>query len=222
MEPLVSPPPDAAQTQPQPTADCYSAGERRAMVWTQELRAKLLGPLLRLLARCGVLPDHITLISLLFGLAFCPLWLWPAGPAWARPAALAALLLHVLLDGLDGPLARLLGTASRRGSFTDSLADQIVVTASTLALMAGPQPAVGIWAGGSYIFFYAMVVAFAMVRNALNVPYTWLVRPRFWVYAWIAVEYLLAPGWMNAVLGVLAAALAIKMVSGFVAIRRLL
>ena len=203
-------------------ADCYSAGERAAMGWWQDWRAWALRPLLGLLAAVRVRPDHVTLASLAAGLAFCPLWLWPGSPAWARPVALAALVLHVLLDGLDGPLARHLGTASRRGSFTDTLADQIVVTASTLTLMAAPQSGVSIWIGGLYIFLYALVVGFAMVRNALGNPYSWLVRPRFWVYGWIAVDLFLLPGWMNVVLAGFAMVLAIKMASGFVALRRML
>ena len=204
-----------------PKADCYAAGERDAMVGGQELRAWWLGPLLRVLAAVGVTPDQITAASLACGLAFCPLWLWPGNPGWSKPAALIALLLHVLLDGLDGPLARHLGTASRRGSFTDTLADQIVVTASTLALMAASQPPLSVWIGGAYIFCYAMVVAFAMIRNALGVPYSWLVRPRFWVYGWIAVDLFL-PGWLEIVVGGFTAILAVKLATGFVAIRRML
>jgi phosphatidylglycerophosphate synthase len=205
-----------------PTADCYSAGERRAMVWTQELRARLLRPLLMWAERLGIRPDAVTLASLACGLAFCPLYLWPGTPWWSRPAALAALLAHVILDGLDGPLARHLGVASRRGSFTDTLADQIVVTATTIALMAAPQPAVSGWVGALYLFAYAMVVAFAMVRNALGVPYSWLIRPRLWVYGWIAVDLYLLPGRMDLILLGFTCVLLIKMASGFVAIRRML
>ena len=205
-----------------PKADCYSAGERGAMAWWQDLRAELLGPLLAWAAGCGVRPDHVTLASLFAGLAFCPLWLWPGQPVWARIAALLALLLHAVLDGLDGPLARYLGVASRRGSFTDTVVDQIVVTASALAAMAAPSPALHVWIGGSYIFLYALVVAFAMVRNALEVPYSWLIRPRFLVYGWFAIDWLLIPGSLSFVVGVCAVLLAAKMASGFVAIRRLL
>jgi phosphatidylglycerophosphate synthase len=208
--------------EPDGKADCYSAGEREAMVWGQQVRAAALAPLLRLLARAGITADHLTGASLVFGLAFCPLWLWPGSPAWVKPAALAALLIHVLLDGLDGPLARLMGTASRRGSFTDTVADQIVVTATTLAVMAAPQPPLSIWIGGLYVFVYAMVVGFAMIRNALGVPYSWLLRPRFWVYGWIAVDAYLLPGWMNVVVGALVVLLAWKMATGFMAIRRML
>ena len=106
---------EAAQ---QATADCYSDGERAWMVRTQEWRAALLAPLLRALASLKVTPDHLTLLSLASGIAFCPLFLV------SKPAALVALLLHVVIDGIDGPLARHLGVDSPRGSFTDTLADQ--------------------------------------------------------------------------------------------------
>ncbi len=203
-------------------ADCYSAGERRAMQWTQDLRAWLFRPLLDRAERLGIHPDHVTALSLACGLAFCPLYLWPGRPPWGTAAALVALLAHVVLDGFDGPLARRRGIASRRGSFTDTLADQIVVTATTVTLMAAPQPAISSWIGALYVFAYAMVVGFAMVRNALGVPYSWLVRPRFWVYSWIAVDQYLWPGKMDYVIGFFAVVLALKLASGFVAIRRML
>jgi hypothetical protein len=88
--------------------------------------------------------------------------------------------------------------------------------------LAAPQPVMTVWTGGLYIFCYAMVVGFAMIRNALGVPYTWLVRPRFWVYAWIAVDQFWLPGWMDVVVGGFTAILAIKLATGFVAIRRML
>lgn len=204
------------------TADCYSAGERDAMLWTQQVRSRWLAPLLATAVRCGIAADHVTLASLIVGLSFVPLYLWPDQPWWSRLAAMLALLAHVVLDGIDGPLARQAGTASRRGSFTDTVADQIVVTATTLALIVAPQPRASGWIAGLYIFLYAMVVAFAMVRNALGVPYTWLIRPRFWVYAWIVVDQYLWPGKLDWVLAGFACLLAIKMASGFVAIRRML
>jgi phosphatidylglycerophosphate synthase len=203
-------------------ADCYSAGERGAMVWWQELRGHLLAPLLVWAERRDIRPDHVTVLSLVCGLAFCPFWLWPGQPLWSKVAAFGALLLHVVFDVLDGPLARHLGIASRRGSFTDTLADQIVVTASALAVMAAPLPRLSVWSGGLYVFLYAMVVAFAMVRNALGAPYSWLIRPRFWVYGWFAVDSFFFPGWLDVVVGLFTVILAAKMTSGFIAIRRML
>lgn len=77
-------------------ADCYSAGERDWMLATQRWREQALAPLLRSLVSVQVTPNGLTLLSLLAGLAFCPLWLV------SKPAAMVTLLVHVLLDGLDG------------------------------------------------------------------------------------------------------------------------
>jgi len=132
--------------------------------------------------------------------------------------AFGLLTLHVLLDGLDGPLARHTQTASSQGSFTDTMTDQVVVTFSTLTLVHAGYAAA--WPGGLYIFFYSMVVIFAMVRNALLIPYTWLVRPRFLVYAWFVVEVYFWPGSLNALLWLASVLLAVKMLTGFIQIRR--
>jgi len=194
-----------------PTADCYSDGDRKLMVWGQEVRRRFLGPLLWLLAKCRITADILTLAGLAAGLAFCPVYFF------CKPAALGLLGLHVLLDGLDGPMARYAGTASRKGSFTDTMTDQIVITASTITLIA--DGVVWVVPGACYIFIYAVVIAFSMIRNALEIPYAWLVRPRFFVYAWFAIELYVLPGSIDYVLWIFTGLLATKMISGFVKIR---
>jgi phosphatidylglycerophosphate synthase len=181
------------------------------MEYTQRVRGVILGPMLRIMARLGLRPDHLTVLSLSAGLAFCPIYLY------SIPWALAALALHVILDGLDGPLARHLDVASRSGSFTDSMADQTVIAASTLTLMYTGDA--GAFSGALYIVAYTVVVLFAMARNVLEVPYSWLFRPRFLVYAWILVEYYWWPGTLNIVLWACTSLLVAKMVSGFIRIR---
>jgi phosphatidylglycerophosphate synthase len=192
---------------------CYSEEEGGFMRRSQELRGQLLRPLLAVLARLRITPNHLTLLSLLAGLAFCPVFLWGS-----KMTAFALLLAHVLLDGLDGPLARYTQRASNRGSFTDTAADQIVVAFSTVTLIHAGYA--GAWAGGLYLFFYSIVVIFAMVRNALAIPYSWLVRPRFLVYAWMPVEVYLWRGSLEVVLWLLTVMLAVKTLTGFVKIRR--
>jgi len=192
---------------------CYSEDEGGFMRRSQELRGQLLRPLLAVLATLRVTPNHLTFLSLLAGLAFCPLFLWSS-----KVAAFGLLLLHVLLDGLDGPLARFTQRASNRGSFTDTAADQIVVAFSTVTLIHAGYA--GAWPGGLYLFFYSIVVIFAMVRNALAIPYSWLVRPRFLVYAWMPVEVYLWRGSLDVVLCFLTVLLALKTLTGFFQIRR--
>ncbi len=200
-------------TASKPKVTCYSDGEGAFMQRSQELRGRWLQPWLALLARLGVTPNHLTLLSLLTGLGFCPVFLWGS-----KLAAFGLLVAHVALDGLDGPLARFMGRASNRGSFSDTSADQVVVAFSTITLIHGGHA--GVWPGALYLFFYTMVVIFAMVRNALAIPYSWLVRPRFLVYAWFPVEVYLWPGSLDYLLWSASGLLALKMLTGFIQIRR--
>lgn len=194
--------------------DCYSDGERQWMEWGQRLRAVLLGPLLRLMIRWGVTADGITLLSAVVGVAFVPFALNQMY-AWAA----LCLLIHVLLDGLDGPLAREAGNASSRGSFTDTFADQIVVTCVIVTWMLLHPGVARVSVGATYIFLYTLVVAMSMVRNALAIPYTWLVRPRFFVYASVVSDLLMSTEltmWVVVIANVL---LGVKVVTGFFKLR---
>ena len=195
-------------------SDCYSAGDRRMMNSWSYLRANHLRPLLALLERFGVSADKVTLAALLSGLAFAPLL------AWSPLAAFTALALHVLLDGLDGPLARFRGTAGRRGSFTDTLCDQTVVTASTAALVV--EGYLHALPATRYVFVYAVVVAFAMMRNAFGVPYRFVVRPRFFVYLWIPVELYVWSGSLTWVVSLSLLPLTYAMGRGVVRLRQVL
>jgi phosphatidylglycerophosphate synthase len=192
--------------------NCYSDGEGGFMAWSQSLRSRWLAPMLAWMAGIGLRASHITLLSLLAGLAFCPVLLW------GHPvAAFSLLLLHVLLDGLDGPLARFSGNASNRGSFTDTMADQLVVTAAAITMIHAGYA--GTWPGGLYLFFYTIVVVFAFVRSALAAPYSWLFRPRFLVFIWYVVEMYWLPGTLDWVLWACSGLLALKCLTGFIRIR---
>ncbi len=184
------------------------------MEYGQRLRAIGLQPLLKLLTRCGVSPDMITIASGVCGAAFFPLWLLDQAVA-----AFIGLLLHVLLDGLDGPLARYQRADSPRGSFVDTFTDQAVVTLVMLAQLIRSPDSFSIALGGLYVFLYAIVVSMAMARNALAVPYSWIVRPRFFVFAAIYIEWL--SGWAVVLLTLVICdiLLAIKCYSGFLALR---
>jgi phosphatidylglycerophosphate synthase len=193
-------------------SDCYSAGERGFMVFFQRVRAVVFAPLLRWMDAAHLKPDHLTLLSCVAGLAFCPFFFF------AKPVAFVFLALHVALDGLDGPLARYQGVASRKGSFTDTMSDQAVIVASTATVMAAGMVSIAV--GMAYAVTYTVVVLFAMARNYLERPYSWLLRPRFYVYAWFLVECYWKPGTLNGFLWVCTAVLGAKVVTGFIRIRR--
>lgn len=194
------------------TNDCYSDGDRKMMEVSQDIRAKVLLPFLYLLKKLKVSADMLTFLSLVAGI------LASVSVFYSKIWFLLLLVLHVLLDGLDGPLARYTKTASGKGSFTDTMCDQIVVALTTAVLIK--LKIIYPIAGGVYIFVYTVVIAFSMVRNALQIPYSWLVRPRFFIYIWFIVEFYIFPKTINYILWIFIALLLHKMITGFVKIRR--
>lgn len=194
--------------------DCYSAGERDWMEYGQQVRARILGPWLRLMTRLRITPDHITILSFLFGVAFAPLWYFEY--FWL---AVSALWTHVALDGIDGPLARHQQCASPRGSFTDSFCDQLVVSAVTIFLMIG-SPGLSIVAGSTFLVVYVGVLAIAMVRNTLQIPYSWLLRPRLILFLAIPIQLLGVPHAIPIVVWSSNVVLSIKLATGFYKLRK--
>jgi len=206
---------DKSDSSAELSADCYSDGERKWMEFGQRLRAIALAPLLKVLSAFRISPDTITLLSAVAGLAFVPLVFTDYATT-----AIVCLVVHVLLDGLDGPLARYQNRASARGSFTDTCADQLVVTAVTITWMVNTAATATVLAGSVFIVVYSLVVAMAMVRNALEIPYSWLVRPRFLVYTTVAIDLLLSWHLTLPVLAVCDVLLLWKALTGFRALRR--
>ncbi|MFA6317898.1 MAG: CDP-alcohol phosphatidyltransferase family protein [Elusimicrobiota bacterium] len=58
-------------------------------------------------------------------LVFVVVWLWSAGSEPLRGAGVLVLVLAFLLDGLDGWVARRMGSASRLGGLMDTMGDRI-------------------------------------------------------------------------------------------------
>jgi phosphatidylglycerophosphate synthase len=101
--------------------DYFNEQERTKQSAFAATRDRLALPVVRLLTALRVNADHITLLSVLVlvgGVAGAVLYPWLYAPS---------LLLYVLLDGLDGPLARHQGKASKAGSINDITADQVGV-----------------------------------------------------------------------------------------------
>lgn len=194
---------------------CYSENEEKWMKQGQDLREKIFLPLLECMTRWHINANMITILSLVAGLAAALLLV-----LGMKVPALVLLGAHVILDGFDGPLARHQAKDSPRGSFTDTSVDQAVIAAMAIALvyLEIAAPIVSM----IYVASYTVVVGFAMVRNALSAPYSWLFRPRFIVYTWIGIELFLWPGTIDYLLWFFSGLLVFKMMTGMLTIRKCL
>ncbi|OAB55869.1 CDP-alcohol phosphatidyltransferase [Leptolyngbya valderiana BDU 20041] len=115
-----------------------------------------------LLVRARISPDSITLAGFAIGLAALPLL-----AAQQYLAALLAIALNRLADGLDGTVARLARQASDRGGFLDIVCDFIVYSAVPFGFALGrPEEALAaaflifsfVGTGSSFLA-YAIVAA---------------------------------------------------------------
>lgn len=91
----------------------------------------------RPLARRHVRPDHVSLAGVVVSAAVPAVAL--AGGPWAALAGALAVVVG-LLDGVDGAVARMDGTGSRRGRVVDALADRVsdVLLLAVLVVLGAP------------------------------------------------------------------------------------
>lgn len=176
-------------------------------------RGKYFDQLLAYLHHRHVTANHITALGTALGVTGAlALWL-----GW-MPVALVLLILHLLGDALDGPLAKFTQTDSNRGGFTDVCADQAVVIAVVFALLAGDRlPPL---AGSFFILGHTIIVGFALVRNAMGIPYNWLIHPRIFLYVGIFLEYYLWPETLIYLIYIFNGIFALRILSGFLRIRK--
>ncbi|MCZ7586451.1 MAG: hypothetical protein M5R36_25705 [Deltaproteobacteria bacterium] len=152
-------------------------------------RYGLFRPLLGGLARRGLRPNHITGASFLVILLGFPLFFG----ARQYGLAFAALALHLLLDGFDGPLAQLLGTQGRaQGALMDMSNDVTGMVIVVLTAAYFPESAAGVptFIGAVYVVTYLYVTIFAVAQNLLNIHYAYVVKTKYAIYVLLFAKWL--------------------------------
>ena len=99
------------------------------MEWSQRFRAKLFHPILVLLTKMRIRPNHISFFRLLGGILF--IYFFPIQPQ----LAVIIIIIFGVLDIFDGALARYQKRASDRGKFWDVLVDHMNYVLPLFALI---------------------------------------------------------------------------------------
>ncbi len=87
------------------------------------------------LARTGVTPNQVTLANTVLG--FLSAWMFASASHWIRLAGSLLFLFSVMVDGVDGELARLTMTESRFGALLDMITDNLVHAALFAGILWG-------------------------------------------------------------------------------------
>lgn len=175
---------------PRGPGDSYSAFEHKFIGAFRQRLLWATRPLVRLLARVGVHPHALSVSQIVGG--FVVLALVPAQPR----LAFVLLLVLLLIDGLDGALARATGKASAFGALLDQYCDHI----RKVTVVAG----MAVWGGLALLpaVFYGLIYTglnlTVYLANAYHAPVPWAVKsylvvyPAQFLYLWFGLEWLTA------------------------------
>jgi len=156
-------------------AENYARMDNETYLRFLRAREKTLLPLVKFLTHLGLKADYITLIGflLLVGLMIY---------AISNPQLAAVfLLLHVLLDGLDGVMARHQGTAGTAGEFVDTVADYSGM--AVIMIILSGYHLLDPWWALIYVFLYIVMAVFVIARYLLGIPAKFIARNKYIIYA---------------------------------------
>ena len=135
--------------------------------YTQTLRARLYNPLLRILTNCGITPSFITNLRLIGGIVFYIFFF--TNPVWFS----ILLLVLLLLDTVDGALARFQNNASDRGKFLDVFVDHVSYSLLLLLLLRISSDTFSV----SYnLFIIPIVYLLATIKKEEFKKSDWLIK----------------------------------------------
>ena len=196
-------------------AESEQAGQERF----QKVRDGIFGPLVRLLIRCRVTADLISLLSLAQLVPFGYLVLTAED---SQQIAIASVFvwLHVILDALDGPIARTTGTAGPAGAFTDMCVDHsgMLITTSILTAAGLVNPTAAV----AYVSSYTVAVAFTIWLNMIGQPFKLVIRTKYLLYALVTAYGLFAANFFDQAVVLFCVIHVIFAIAGFCKLRRIL
>lgn len=127
-------------------------------------------PFCAALARIGMTPNLISNLRTVLGLV--GLVMLCAGFKWS---GVSLFIIAIVMDSLDGGIARLRGSCSHRGTFIDKVADYTIYCASVVAMVYAE-------AVGGFVASYHVSVVFAavilkIVADNEGEPSDWIINP---------------------------------------------
>jgi phosphatidylglycerophosphate synthase len=178
------------QPQRQMQRSLYSESEGQFLYPWQRLRQAILLPLAAMLDALHITPDMLSWASVVLGVGFFYL-------ARLRfDIAFWLLVGSVVLDALDGVLARYHRAPSSKGSFTDAFCDEAVVALTVGGLVW--QGAMNAALGVIFVYIYTSLVTFLLIHQVLAVPSQGIIRPsRMLLYAFVGIYFFFGKNWLD-------------------------
>ncbi|KKT18899.1 MAG: hypothetical protein UW03_C0028G0015 [Candidatus Peregrinibacteria bacterium GW2011_GWA2_43_8] len=177
----------------------------------EKIKAILFYPFIALLIKAGITANMVSYFSAIVGLISVA-FLW-----YDLKISAVLLIISLMIDGVDGSVARATKKNSLKGSVTDCFCDQATISASTIGFIA-----IGILdpiIGGFYLVLYPILITFSILRNIVNSPACYVLRPRIIVYGTFVLYAFGSINVLNHVVAILSAALLFQVVKDFYFLR---
>jgi len=198
----------------------FSEEEQEKQEAFETKRDRLFNPIVALFIKLKIHPNFVSLLSMLALVPFAYLTLFNPHPGKYLIIASIFLVLNVVLDGTDGPLARKLGVSGVHGSFVDMIGDHSGMAIFTIILsFAG---IINGSIGNVYVFLYTMAIIFVISLNVLKKPFKWVFRSKYIFYIMFLVYSFGGPEYFNEALIVFSVFNSILFVLGFTRIYNIL
>jgi len=190
----------------------FSEKEARHIENFKNGRTKWLNPLARSIAKMGITADMVSILG--FVMVFGFVYFVERNPY----AAMVLLLLHVMIDGLDGPVARVTGKAGNRGALLDIMCDHTGIVAATAGLVY--YGLVNGVVGLAYIYIYTIMIVFTIVRNVMRISPKIVVRTKYYIYILFAVYVFTGMNYLDGAMLLFSAIMLVSVLNDFFAIRK--
>jgi len=152
----------------------FSKKEQGFVQKFSQMRDKFFMPVISILAKLNISADLLSYASVFVLIGFV---------LFVKSLPLLAaffVLLNVILDAMDGVLARHTKTASNAGAFTDILCDHvsmfIVIAALLYHKLITPINSL------IYVFLYVVMIVFTVIRNKLGIGPKFVFRSKYYVF----------------------------------------
>lgn len=152
----------------------FSEDERLKQKKFAQKRTQFLIPLLSILDKYNIRPDHISYFALILLIPF--IVFFKASPVLSS----ICLVSYTLLDGIDGSLARYQKSENKGGSFTDIVIDQLGILLLVGAIIYFGD--VNNTIAYIYGIFYIIMISFAIVQTSNDIPLQPIIRSKYIIY----------------------------------------
>ncbi len=96
-------------------------------------------------------------------------------------------VIHIFLDGLDGPLARHQKTASNKGAVTDIIADHAVLLIGVIT--TAYFHIIDLFWAAVYLASYFLMIYLLIIVNKLKIPVKFVFRSKYWFFIILLIDF---------------------------------